>query len=299
MIVREDVRAAPGGDHRDLEDLRQTDEVGGAARAEDASAGQDDRPAGAGQQLEDRPDVVRFGLDARRSERLRLAGDARDELVKDLLRDRHDDRTRASRDRMTDRFGDRRLRAGRRVDVDRPLGQTADRPDDVRFLERLASAVRPVDPADDREHRARVGPRGVDPDGEIGGTHGARREGHGGPAGQLAMGLGHECRAALVTGRDHADPHGRQRIEETEEALARDRERRGHAGRSERVGDEPADGPRFDDDRRRCVPSRGSARRPRAAPRPPARRLRRVHRPRRSRRPPVRRPRATLRPPVR
>ena len=73
---------------------------------------------------------------------------------------------------------------------------------------------------------------------------GARPEADRRAAGQLAVRLGHERGGALVARRDDADPGGLEGVEQAEERLAGHGEGVADAGRAERVGDEPADGPR-------------------------------------------------------
>ena len=201
-----------------------------------------DRSPGRGEQLDDRADLVRRrpgGRGSRRVGRLEL-----DDLVEEVLRQRQQHRTGPAGQRLADGLGhDRRdvLGAAR---LGRPLGQPAERRDLVDLLERLAAEEVALDLADEREHRARVLPRRVDPDGEIGGADRARREARGRPTGQLPVGLGHERGAALVPRRDDPDPGVAERVEQAEERLARNGERVAHAGGPQGVGDEPPDGPR-------------------------------------------------------
>ena len=61
MVVRDDVAAAPRRDDRDLEQLGETGQLGGRPRPKDTGAGEDDRPVGAGEQLDDRPDLLVAG----------------------------------------------------------------------------------------------------------------------------------------------------------------------------------------------------------------------------------------------
>ena len=70
------------------------------------------------------------------------------------------------------------------------------------------------------------------------------------------MRLGHERGPALVAGRDDPDAGLRQGVEQAEEALAGHGEGDRHAGRVERIGDEPTDGPGLDGDWRRCLDGR-------------------------------------------
>ena len=132
---------------------------------------------GAGQELEDRPNVVGLRLDPRRAERLGFARHPGHELVEDVLRDRDQHRAGTPGDGMANGLTDERLGPGGAVDLDRPLRQPTDRSDDVRLLERLATPDRPVNATDDREHRARVGAGGVDPDRQVGRTDGSGARG--------------------------------------------------------------------------------------------------------------------------
>ena len=67
-----------------------------------------------------------------------------------------------------------------------------------------------------------------------------------GPAGQLAVGLGHERRAALVTRRHDPDAGVTEGVEQAEERLAGHGEGVADAGGAQRVGDEPTHGPGTD-----------------------------------------------------
>ena len=58
VIVRDDVRAPPGGDDRDLEQLGESEQLGRGPSPQDASAGKDDRSLGRGEELDDRADLV-------------------------------------------------------------------------------------------------------------------------------------------------------------------------------------------------------------------------------------------------
>ena len=115
----------------------------------------------------------------------------------------------------------------------------------VDLLERLATQERALDLADEREHRRRILPGSVDPDGEVGRSHGPRPKAHRRTAGQLPIGLGHERRPALVAGRDDPDPGSLECVEDAEERLTRHGEGHADTGGAQRLGDEPADGPRL------------------------------------------------------
>ena len=156
-----------------------------------------------------------------------------DDLVEEVLGQRQQDRSGSSAERLADRLvhDGRDLVRGRRLGG--PLGEPAERRDLVDLLERLAPEVRALDLADEREHRARVLAGRVDPDREVRAADGPRREARRRSAGQLAVGLGHERRGALVAGRDDADPDVAERIEQPEERLAGHGERVPDAGRAQ------------------------------------------------------------------
>ena len=224
-----------------------------------------------------------------------------DRLVEQVLGQRQEDRAGPAAERLADRLGHGAGDLVDRARLDGPLGEAAEGRHLVDLLERLAAADRALDLADDREHRGRILSGGVDPDGEVGRADRARPEAHRRPPGQLAVRLGHERRGAFVAGRDDADAGPFERVEEAEEGLAGHREGVPDAGRPERVGDEPADGPRPGvDDRLEVGWSHGVGRsagvgelasassRPRRSPRArslPSRRRRAPHRSSAPRRP--------------
>ena len=99
------------------------------------------------------------------------------------------------------------------------------------------------DLTEQRDDRRRVLPRGVDADRQVRAADHARPEADGGPARDLRVGLCHECRATLVSRRDHADAGlVVQRVEHTHEALARHAERVVDTRGDERVDDRAACG---------------------------------------------------------
>ena len=75
----------------------------------------------------------------------------------------------------------------------------------VDFLEGFAVALVAGDVADEQHHRRRILERGVHADRCVGGARPARDEADAGPAGQLAVRLGHEGGAALLAVDDEAD----------------------------------------------------------------------------------------------
>ena len=123
--------------------------------------------------------------------------------------------TRPAQGQLAESIGSRRL--------DRPLGN---RPEGVRqlgFLEGFAVPVGRRNLAEQREHRARILMRGMNPDGEVAAADHARTHAHGGTPSEFAERLGHEGGAALVSGGDHTDAGCViERIEQAEKALAGD-----------------------------------------------------------------------------
>jgi len=75
----------------------------------------------------------------------------------------------------------------------------------VDFLEGLAVALVGSDLADEQDHRRRILEGGVQADAGIGRAGAARHEADAGPAGQLALRLGHEGGAALLPAGHEAD----------------------------------------------------------------------------------------------
>ena len=89
----------------------------------------------------------------------------------------------------------------------------------------------------------------MDPDREVRRADRARAEADRRTTGQLSVGLGHECCAALVSRGDDPDPGVAERIQDAKEGLARNGEGVPDARGSQRVGDEPPDGSRTRRDR--------------------------------------------------
>ena len=124
-------------------------------------------------------------------------------------------------ERLADDLGHRR----RLLDALVPLRHRLEHADDVDELVRLL--VELVEPglAGDGDHRRVVEVRVGDPGDEVGRAGPEGRHGHGGPAGQPAVDVGHERGALLVAGRDVA--HGgllAERLEDVHRLLAGHRE---------------------------------------------------------------------------
>jgi enoyl-CoA hydratase/carnithine racemase len=161
-----------------------------------------------------------------------------------VLRHRQVGRAWATGDRSPNGVADDARDIGDRGQLRGVRGEPADRRRLVDLLERLAATVRALDLADDREHRGRILPGGVDPDGEVGRADRPGPEAHRRSPGQLPVGLGHERRGAFVARRHDADAGAFERVEQAQKGLAGHGEGIPDAGRAEGVGDEPADGPR-------------------------------------------------------
>ncbi len=95
--------------------------------------------------------------------------------------------------------------AGRVVDLCGPLAQGCEHLPTVHLLEGLAVELAARDLPDEQDHRRRVLERGVDAEARVGGARSAGREADAGPAGELAIGVGHVGRAALLAAGDQSD----------------------------------------------------------------------------------------------
>ena len=124
------------------------------------------------------------------------------------------------------------------VDLRHPFGHLAVHAPVVDFLERFAVDEVVADLADEQDHRRRILVRRVHADRGVGRAGAARDEADAGLAGQLAVGLGHEGRAAFLAADDEADARVVQRVEHVEVAFA------GHA----EGGVDAVDGERVDQD---------------------------------------------------
>jgi hypothetical protein len=140
-----------------------------------------------------------------------------------------------------DQFG----HARRVVDLHHPLGHGAEDRAVVEFLEGLAAQRAARDLADEQQHRRRVLVRDVDAGGGVGGAGTARHEAHAGPAGELALGLGHHGRAAFLAAYRDVDGRVVQGVEHGQEAFARHAEELLHAVEDELVDQDLAAGARW------------------------------------------------------
>ena len=246
VVVRDDVGAAPGGDDRDLEQLGEPGQLGRGPRAQDAAAGQDDRALGRGEELDDRADLLvgrraatagPRGLDAgRRPASARRAGPpgatggpgpggppSAWRIASAIDRG---DVARACAARRPTWRARRASRPGRSPGTPRGRGRRA-RPGRSTTnigVESWRAVWIPM---------ARFAPP----------TARVPRQTAGRPV-SWPWASAMNAAAAFVARRDDPDPGALERVEQPEERLARDGERVADAGRAQRVGDEPADGPR-------------------------------------------------------
>ena len=209
---------------------------------EDAGTGEDDRTLRAGEEMEDGTKHARVRPRRRRRSRGLAWHIAVDGLVEQVL----------SQERKVGPW--RPVSASRRAAATAPgtssavIGSAADfaRPPMVATRSISWNASRPRSRRATWPAMAMTGAEseraGVDPDGEVGRADRPRPEAQSRAPGQLADGVGHERRAALVTSRHDPDARRRQGLEQPEEALARDGERPTDPARVELLGDEPADG---------------------------------------------------------
>ena len=143
-----------------------------------------------------------------------------------VFRERHHHWTRPVRARHDHGpFDDRRDVVGR-LDLDDPLGEVVEERAVLDLLEGLEAPVLEFDLADEEQHRRRVLTCGVDADRGVGGARATGHEADAGSARELAVGLGHVGRAALLSTADEAQAIGRvvQGVEHGEVALAGDPE---------------------------------------------------------------------------
>ena len=110
--------------------------------------------------------------------------------------------------------------ARRIVDLSGPFGDRAEHRAVVEFLEGLALAHLARDLADEHDDRGGVLPRDVQAGRAVGGAGAARHERDAGTAGELAGGLGHHHRPALLAADRDGDVAVMERVERGQIALA-------------------------------------------------------------------------------
>ena len=248
VVVREDVRAAPCRDDRDVHELGQADQIGCRARAQDATAGEDDRPLRVEQKVEDPAHVDGIGRwGAGWPRRRRAPGPHRrvgDLLGQEVLRQGEEHGARpAGRGAPNCLVEDRRQRS-HVADLACPAAEPPDGCRQVCLLEPFAPAGRPRHLAGQRDDRKRIRVGNVEADGQVRRPDRPRPKDHRRVAAECRRGGGHERGSSLVTGCHDPDPGGRQTVQEGQEALSRNGVGDPHSGRGERVGDKAAGCPR-------------------------------------------------------
>ena len=226
--VGENVLALERAQHRHLELLGKGHQLVPGARVLGAGTRQQHRPLGPVDALHHLPDQFRIrtrtdrGIGAHH-------GDVR--LFLEHIPgegDHHGAWT--PRARHVERPGHDTRHLPRVVDLDDPLGDAAEEMRVVDLLAGLPAPVRPGHLADEQDQRRRVVLGKVHADAGIGGAWAPRDHAHPRRPGGLAVGLGHEARAALVPVGDEGDlgdiPHA---VQQGEVALARHGEGVAHA----------------------------------------------------------------------
>ena len=123
-----------------------------------------------------------------------------------------------------------------RFDFGDPLRQRRKHLAELHLLKRFAAAHVALHLADEENHRRRVVIRGMHADAGVRGPRPSRDEADAGTAGQLAIGLCHVGRCALVLGHDQLDLRRVvQRVEHLEVTLSGDTEQAIHAVDAERI----------------------------------------------------------------
>ena len=160
-----------------------------------------------------------------------------DHVLLHLLRQRDHHRPRPAGDRDIHRMRDDLGDALRLVDLRHPLGERAEHPAVIDFLERIAAGVLVRDLADEQQHRRAVLHRDMHADRAVAGAGPARDHRRGGTALQLAERLGHVHRAGLEAAGHQLQllAHLVEAIEHVEIAFARHREHMVDALRDQRV----------------------------------------------------------------
>ena len=106
------------------------------------------------------------------------------------------------------------------VDLLDPFGEIAEGLPVVDFLKGFAALHMPADLADEQEHRRRILLSDMHAAGRVGGAGAARDQRDAGPAGHLAVGLGHDRRATLMARHDRVDRRVMEPVQHVEIAFA-------------------------------------------------------------------------------
>ncbi len=148
-------------------------------------------------------------------------------LEQHVLGERDHDRARPSARRDGERTCEELGEPVGRLRLDDPLGQAepAEGVRVVELLKRVPAEERARRLADEQDHRRRVLRGDVDADARVRRARPAGDEADAGPAGELAVRLGHVRRRRLVAARDQPDVRVVKRVEDREVALPRHAER--------------------------------------------------------------------------
>ncbi len=237
--VVDDVLAAERAADRQVVGIGKAGDVTAGGVAPARPADQHQRPFGKGQEP---PQLAEIGGARVRPHGSIGAGNGSGAaLAQHVLRDGQYRGPRAARsgdlECLVDEFGD----ALGEVDLRHPFGKRREHPAEVDLLKRFAVELMARHLPDQHDHRRRILKCRVNADRRVAGARPARHQQHPGPAAELAVGLGHERRPALLAAGHEADL-GRvvERVEHFEIALAGDAEGHLDAMRAQRRDDELA-----------------------------------------------------------
>ena len=227
MDLRKEMQAAERRHHRNVEPLREAHRRGAGGLRPAAAAKHHDRLLGRPQHLLQLRHVGEAGPGLDHVGGKRVAD--RDALHQHVFgqRDHHRAGPSVHRDvkRARDDFGDAR----RVVDLGRPFHHGAEHGAVVELLERLALAHLARDLTDEHDHRRGILLGDVQAGRAVGRAGAAGHERDARAAGQLAGGLGHHHRPALLAADGHGDVAVMEGVERRQIALARHAEDVAHA----------------------------------------------------------------------
>ena len=218
FVVEEILRAERAAD-RQVEGLGEAREAGAGELVPAASAEDRQRPLGAGQELAESDHVIGAGMRLHRAVGAGLRG--RDPVTQHVLGQGQHHRPHAPGGRHMEGAADELGDALGTVDLCHPLGHLAEHAAEVDLLEGLALDHLAADLADEEDHRGRVLEGDVHAGGGVGGARPTGDEADTGPARQLAIGIGHHRRPALLAADGQGDLRRIvERVERRQIALA-------------------------------------------------------------------------------
>ncbi len=218
--VVDDVLAAERGRHRHVVRLGEGAEVGRRLRCPRTAADERERSSGVGEQCAQLRELLGSGMALRRPRGRRVVD--RHDVREHVLGKRERNRTRPPGARGPERLLQQLGQALGPVDLRDPLAELRQEATVVDLLERLAIQHPAADLADQHHERGRVLEGDVQPRRAVGRAGPARHEAHAGSPGELAVGLGHHRRGALLACRHEPDrvPCVVQGVEHGQVALA-------------------------------------------------------------------------------